>query len=60
MALNTIIMFQRLGSVSGSNYVAAMIFGYCSTMYAINFFLMLGAVCATYVALRKCEGAANI
>lgn len=58
--MNMIIMFQRLGSVSGSNYVAAMIFSHCTTMYGINSFIFLGAICFTYIMLRKCEKATSI
>lgn len=58
--MNMIIMSQRLGSVSGSNYVAAMLFSHCTTMLGINVVVFFGAICLTFIMLRKCEIAISI
>lgn len=60
MAVNLIIMFGRLGSVLGINFVATMIFRFCDTLYNINFLLMLGAVLVTYFLFWKHRGVRSI
>lgn len=57
MAVNMIVMFGRLGSVLGINFVAATIFRHCTELCVTNFYIMLGAVIVTYYILWKIKGA---
>lgn len=55
MALCFVMMFGRIGTVAGSNFIGAVIHGYCDAIFMVAAPCLVVAAAATYYILQKHE-----
>lgn len=59
MAISTMVMAGRMGSIAGSNIVGAMLYSHCEWLLYGNAAIMLSATSFCYYILKKSESKIN-
>lgn len=59
MALCFVMMFGRIGTVGGSNFIGAVIHGYCDVIFMVAAPCLVVAASVTYYILQKHERPSN-